>query len=36
MMGHDGKREKLKESSGITPHLDNITQILDIALLCIN
>lgn len=26
----------LKGSSGITPHLDNITQILDIALLCIN
>ena len=35
-MGQDGKGKELKGSSGITPHLDNITQILDITLLCIN
>ena len=35
-MGRDWKGKELKGSSGITPHLDNITQVLDIALFCIN
>lgn len=35
-MVQDGKGRELKGSSGITHHLDNKTQILDIALFCIN
>ena len=35
-MVQNGKGRVLKGSSGITPHLDNKTQILNIALLCIN
>ena len=27
---------RIRRGTDITPHLDNITQILDIALLCIN